>query len=242
MPLYAQIKEMLQREIEADMKPGDALPPEPELEKRFGVSRITIRRALDELEVDGLIVRQQGRGTFVREPRITQELTQLMSWTVAMRQMGYEPQTISCEIDLVEPTREINSALKLASDEQVVRIRRLRYASGEPVCLMTNYLSQGLVPGLAERGLVDDSLYATLAAHNNIKPMRAEDKVEARAATEWEAKLLNIPARTPLLQVTRVAYDASGKTLYIAVVTNRSDKFIYTAHVGLIIAKQNVDF
>ncbi|MBN9390738.1 MAG: GntR family transcriptional regulator [Chloroflexi bacterium] len=231
LPLYAQVKETLQREIEQNMQPGQLLPIEPELEKRFGVSRVTIRRALEELESDGLIIRKQGRGTFVREPKIAQELTRLKSWGETIRQSGLEPQTLYSEIDVLEPTQEISQSLALPPGTPLVRVRRLRYASGDPICIMTNYLPQNLIPNLEQTGLVNDSIYQTMAYHN-LKPVRAFDKVEARPATPWEAGQLQVPADFPLLEVTRLVYDATGKPLYLAVITNRSDKYVYTVHFG----------
>ncbi len=231
LPLYAQVKRSLERAIEADMKPGDALPTEGELERRFGVSRITVRRALDELVSEGVIVRQQGRGTFVRQPTIAQELPQLVSWSEQMRTLGYEPGSIHSEMDLIEPSSELRAALDLSEGEQLVVIRRLRSANGEPVCLMTNYLPLSLVPGLHAQGLLDDSLYATLAARG-IVPVSAEDRVEARSASEWEAGMLGVPAWSPLLQVTRVTFDAANKPLYMSVVANRGDKYTYTIHIS----------
>jgi GntR family transcriptional regulator len=231
IPLYAQVKRALQEEIENGLKPGDALASEPELEKRFNVSRITVRRALDELASEGLIVRRQGRGTFVREQPIAQELTLLLSWSAQMRQMGLEPKSASSELELVDPTREQATWLELPAREKLVRVRRLRLANDEPICIMTNYIPQSLVPGLETRGLVDDSLYATMAAYG-VKALRAEDRVEARAATEWEAHMLGIGKWSPLLQVTRLTRDATNKPLYIAVVANRADKYVYTVHFG----------
>lgn len=231
LPLYAQVKEALKREIEKNMQPGQSLPIEPELEKRFGVSRVTIRRALEELELDGLIIRKQGRGTFVREPKIAQELTRLISWGETIRQSGLVPLTVNTEIELLDPAPEVAISLKLLPDTSIVRVRRLRYASGEPICIMTNFMPQGLIPNLEHTGLVNDSIYESLAEHN-LKPVRAFDKVEARAATEWEADQLQVPAGFPLLEVTRLAYDANGLPMYLAVITNRSDKYVYTVHFG----------
>lgn len=231
LPLYAQVKAALQREIESTMTPGQNLPIEPELEKRFGVSRVTIRRALEELESDGLIIRKQGRGTFVREPKITQELTHLISWGETIRRTGLEPQTASAELDLIEPTQELSASLEMPPGKKLVRIRRLRYASGDPICIMTNFLPQGLIPKLEETGLIKDSIYETMAYHN-LKPVRAFDKVEARGATTWEADQLQVEAGFPLLQVTRLVYDSAGQPLYLAVITNRSDKYVYTVHFG----------
>ncbi len=232
IPLYAQVKQTLQEEIENRLKLGDALPSEPELEKRFKVSRITIRRALDELVSEGFVVRQQGRGTFVREQPIAQELPLLLSWSAQMRQMGYEPKSTNCEIELAEPTKEQATLLELAPGEQLVRIRRLRYANEEPICIMTNYIPETLVPGLATGDLLDDSLYATMAAYG-VRPARAEDRVEARSASEWEVHMLQVAKWSPLLQVTRLTRDANNKPLYIAVVANRADKYVYTIHFGV---------
>jgi len=231
IPLYAQVKQALQEEIENRMSPGDIILSEPELEKRFNVSRITVRRALDELVSEGLIVRQQGRGTFVRKQPIAQELPRLLSWSAQMRQMGVEPRSASCEIELIEPTKEQLTLLNLSPGERIVRIRRLRYANDEPICIMTNYIPEAFVPGLVDQGLVDDSLYATLPKFG-LKPVRAEDRVEARTASEWEADQLQITKWAPLLQVTRLTRDAANKPLYISVVANRADKFVYTVHFG----------
>ena len=96
---------------------------------------------------------------------------------------------------------------------------------------MTNYIPEVLVPGLVEQGLVDDSLYATLAKYG-VKAVRAEDRVEARIPSEWEASQLQINKGMPLLQVTRLTRNAADTPLYIAVVANRSDKYIYTIHFG----------
>jgi len=231
-PLYAQVRSALERDIEFGMRPGDALPPEPELEKRFGVSRITVRRALDDLVAAGLVVRQQGRGTFVRDPQITQDLGRLTSWTTAIRQLGFEPQTASTEIDVGEPTDDLRAMLGLGPGDRVLRVHRVRYASGEPICLMTNYVRADQLPNLARDGLVDESLYATLLAHG-LRPVRAEDTVEARPATAPEADLLGTAVGAPLLQVTRISYDARGRPLDVATVANRADRFRYTVRVGI---------
>jgi GntR family transcriptional regulator len=228
VPLYAQIKDTLKHEIHTRMKAGESFPAEPELERRFGVSRITVRRALDELVAAGLIVREQGRGTFVREHRITQELTRLMSWTVAMREIGVEPRTLSCEIDVIRPPAEIAGLLRARGN--VVRIRRVRAVDDEPVALMTNYLLPRLVPGLVKKGLMDGSLYATLAAHG-IVPASALDRVEARPVTAIEARLLKIDKRAIVLQVTRTTYDLTTRPLYVAVVVNPGDNYSYTVRV-----------
>jgi GntR family transcriptional regulator len=231
LPLYAQVKEILQHEIEA-RAPGDMLPIEPELEKRFGVSRITIRRALDELETEGRIVRLQGKGTFVREPGVSYDLAQLVSWSHAMRQLGYDPQTFSCEFAVVEPPHEVRPLLNPRPEEPILRIRRLRGVNNQPLCIMTDYLREQLVPDLARQGLIDGSLYHTLLARD-IRIVRAEDKVEARLATKWEAERLQLSLPSPLLQVTHQVYDAAGRAVAVGIVASRADKNSYRITFGI---------
>jgi len=230
-PLYLQVKESLQREIERSYKPGDMLPSEPELEKRYGVSRITIRRALDELVSERLIIRQQGRGTFVREPQVVQDLARAASWTASMLEQGLQPQTISCEYSVVEPAAELRDLMKLNEGQNVLRIQRVRYASGDPMCIMLNYLPDHILPDLPQEGLINDSLLSTLQAHN-FYTVRCVDKVEARAATQWEAKQLHIAQWSPLLQVTRVSYQYGGHPLHVDVVISRADRWSYIVQFG----------
>lgn len=226
-PRYAQVAATLRQEIEGVLKPGDILPAEPELEVRFGVSRITVRRAMQQLEMEGLVIRQQGRGTFVRKPPITQNLAELLSWTSSMRRMGLEPQTLRSEIELIEPPVDTAAKLDLSPGQLVVRISRVRGADDEPICLMTNYVPAQLAPNLASEGLKDDSVYATLIA-NGFFPTRVEDIVEARTAEPWEADLLQVPARAPLLEITRLSLDHMGRPLDIAIVSSRPDRYRYT--------------
>jgi GntR family transcriptional regulator len=229
LPLYAQVREHLEREIRSDMQPGDLLPGEPELQRRFGVSRITVRRALDELVHAGLVVRERGRGTFVREPQITQELTRLMSWTVAMRELGHEPRTLRCDIDEVVPAAAIGELLGVGS-QKVVRVRRVRAAGDEPAASMTNYLPADLGAGILQDGLFEGSLYATLAARG-VFPASAMDRVEARTATAQEARDLAMKRGDVVLQLTRTSLDAADKALYVAVVVNRARNYSYSVRV-----------
>lgn len=238
-PLYEQIKGVLQHEIESKMKPGDTLPTEADLEKRFRVSRITIRRAMDELASEGLIVRRQGLGTFVRELRITQDLSQLVGWSAAMRQMGYEPRTMTTEMELITPGDDLRSALALGPSQRAVRVHRLCSVDDEPICLITNYLAEGLLPDLMQTGLVNDSMKATLSAHQ-IVPVRVQDIVEARSATEREAEQLRVEPGSPLLQVTSLSFDASGQPTLISVVSSRADKYRYTVDFQQVEADRGV--
>jgi GntR family transcriptional regulator len=229
-PLYARLQAILRDEIERTLAPGDALPTEPELEARFGVSRITVRRAMDELRAAGVVVREQGRGTFVALPRIRQDSTLLMSWSASLARLGHETRTAETEIETVLLDSDRALPLDCAPGTETVRITRLKVSSAGPICLMTNFVAPRLTP-LFRNGLREDSIYATLAAQG-IAPVAADDRIEARAATAAEAERLGISTDAPLLQITRVAYDRDRQPLYVAVVANRADRVSYAMSVG----------
>jgi GntR family transcriptional regulator len=227
-PLYRRVADALRLEIDG-LHPGAALASESELERRFGVSRITVRRALDLLAQSGLVVRRQGSGTFVARPKVAERLGVLHSWTEGMRALGLEPRTVDCTMLRVEPPDWVASALGLepAHAETVLRVQRLRYANDEPLCLMVDYLRSRHVPDLAEGGLLGESLYETLERRYGLRLARVEDTVTARAATLFESGLLGVTAGAPVLHVTRVTYLATGEPLGAAAVVSRADRYAY---------------
>jgi GntR family transcriptional regulator len=225
-PLYAQIREALRAEINR-MKPGDAIPSEPELQSRFDVSRITLRKAVDELVTEGLLVRQQGRGTFVQRQKVTHELNMVSSWTEQMLALGQIPRTLHLETEQIEPPKRIAHELALDPETTVFVLRRLRLVSDEPLTLMVNYLPAQFVPGFAEEAARHESLYETLYQEYGLVAARAVDTVETRPATDDEAKRLKIDAWDPLLCVTRVSFLPDGRPLEVGLAISRGDRYQY---------------
>ncbi len=231
-PRYRQIARALQTEIEQNLRPGDPIGTEAELEQRFGVSRITIRRAIDELVHADLLVRRQGSGTFVAQRKVTQELGVLHSWTERMHELGFEPRTVDCEMMQVVPPKWVAEALKLdlndpSNAEPVLRIQRLRYANEEPISLMVDYIRLRFTPDLAIKGLEGESLYETLEGRYGLELAQAKDTVTARRATMFEARLLGIEPNDPVLYVTRVTYLPNDEPLDAATVVSRADRYEY---------------
>jgi GntR family transcriptional regulator len=228
-PLYRRIARKLRAEIEEQLRPGDAIETEAALEQRFNVSRITVRHAIDELVHAGLLVRRQGSGTFVARIKVTEELGVLHSWTERMRELGFEPRTVDCEMLQVVPPAWVAQALHLnaAAPESVLRIQRLRYGGDEPLSLMVDYLRLRFVPDLAEKGLEGESLYETLERRYGLDLARAEDTVTARSATLFEARLLGVEPGAPVLYVMRVTYLPDDEPLGAATVVSRADRYEY---------------
>lgn len=227
--LYAQIVDALRADIAERLRPGDAIAPQTELERRFGVSRITVRRAIDELVQAGLVVRRQGSGTFVARPKVTEELGVLHGWTDGMRAQGLTPRTVDCDILEVVPPAWVAQVLRLeARDlERVIRIQRLRYADNEPLCVMVDYLRLRFVPHLVEDGLSGESLYETLMERYGLDLAVAEDTVTARGASVFEARLLGVAENAHVLYVTRVTYLPDDEPLGVATVVSRADRYEY---------------
>jgi GntR family transcriptional regulator len=206
---------------------GDLIPSESELQEEYNVSRITIRRAIQELVQEGHLYTRQGRGTFVSRPKVSQELNLITSWAETMAAMGMRPETKRIEY-FVEPAPvNIARLLNIPIGDKVYRIERLRYADGEPTCIMTNYLSPAVVPGLLDKGLKSESLYETLEKHYSIVLSRAEETVEAKAAKASEAELLNIKRGAPLLYATRVTYDITDRPVEVVISITRADRYSY---------------
>jgi GntR family transcriptional regulator len=228
-PLYRRITRILREEIASYRKPGDPIATEQELEKRFDVSRITIRRAVEELVREGLLTRRRGSGTFVAQKKIAQELGTIRSWTEQMRELGLEPHTVDCQMLQVVPPAWVVRALRLNEEqpELVLRVQRLRYANAEPLALMIDYLPVRYVPDLAEKGLEGESLYETLEKRYGLQLAHVEDTVTARGATHLEAGLLGIAPKEPVLYVTRVTYLENGDPVDAATVVSRADRYEY---------------
>lgn len=228
IPLYYQVKESLLEKIKSNQfKVGDLIPSESELQEEYNVSRITIRRAIQELVQEGHLYTRQGRGTFVSRPKVSQELNLITSWAETMAAMGMRPETKRIEY-FVEPAPvNIARLLNIPIGDKVYRIERLRYADGEPTCIMTNYLSPAVVPGLLDKGLKSESLYETLEKHYSIVLSRAEETVEAKAAKASEAELLNIKRGAPLLCATRVTYDITDRPVEVVISITRADRYSY---------------
>ena len=230
VPLYRQMRDTLRQWIETGVyKPGDILPPEPDLESQFEVSRITVRQAIVELVQEGLLERERGKGTFVREPKITQKLNHISSWAETILAMGMTARTVDCRIEEVEPPVWVKRILPVGADEKVTLVIRLRYANDEPMCIMTNYILSDYVPGLARDGLISESLYDTLEHKYNLVLSRAEETVEAMVTDKKTAEKLKTYEGAPLLVVTRVTYDQNDLPFEVVKVKSRADKYQYSA-------------
>jgi GntR family transcriptional regulator len=227
-PLYAQVTNALRHQLKAETwKPGAQLPTEPALGDRFGVSSITIRRALATLEDEGLLVRRQGRGTFAAERHeLVVKPYRLSSLTDDFEQRGWSSTSRMVRHELILPTAEIANLLGIGEEAEVVLISRIRLADGEPLAIQTAWLPSDLFPGLAAVETLDkESLYAVLARRYSTAPTRAHETLQASTSDEAESTALAICEGDPIFRVQRVTREKSERVIEVVQSAIRGDRY-----------------
>ncbi len=226
IPFYIQVMDALREAIgDGDLGPGDQLPGEPELCRIFDVSRTVIRQALKELELEGLILREKGRGTFVAEPKIEEGLFQeLTGFHHDMTTRGYRPVSKVLKQEIVPAPKKVAAYLGLDPDTPVIQIDRLRFVDGEPIVLVTTYLPYALFPALVEVDLRDQSLYAYLESAYGISIERGHRTLEAILANEYEAELLQVAKGAPLILLDSISFLADGTPIEYYHALHRGDR------------------
>ncbi len=207
-PLYRQIKELMVRALGAgEWAPGAAIPSESELAVRFGVSQGTVRKAIDEMAAENLLVRRQGKGTFVashNDPRSFYRFLRLTPDDGKVRQARSEP--LGCRAD--EADEAVARVLQIQAGDAVVVLERLLRFSGDPVVLDEIILPADIFGTLTLDMLKhsDRSLYSVFESQFGVRMIRAEERLRAVAADARASSLLEVPEGTPLLLVERVTY------------------------------------
>lgn len=228
IPLYYQLFLRLRASIHAGIaQPGDLLGTEKDIQERFGVSRATVRKALDELERSGRLVRVTGRGTFVTEPSLDLHTPHLLSFTEEMQQRGIVPDSRVLAFEVVQAPAEVAAALR-CGERPVLHICRLRTGDGTPMVLVDHYLAPGIT---VERTDLQQSLYATLEAVFGITLEEAYHTVCAGLSTEEEAAMLGIAEREAVLRFQRTTLDGAGKPVIFERGTGRADLYSYSVHL-----------
>ena len=231
IPLYQQLKTHLENLIhEGIIKPGEKLPSEKDLEEQFSVSRITVRRALQELEAEDKIARYPGKGSFVLQPKI-EPLTALTSFSENMRAQGFEPSYRLTTVKLVKAPPKVAQFFQDHNDEKVMNINRLLLADEIPMAIQEAYLP-GFVYEAAPRLFVPEvlniiSMYSTLEYQLGIKLVRAEEFVEASQATLAEAELLSIKRGDLVLVITRLTRAENDRPIEFVKLVFRADRYRY---------------
>jgi GntR family transcriptional regulator len=228
LPLHYQLREQLRGQIlSAELKPGDTLPGETQICQETGVSRMTARHALTHLANEGLVVRQRGRGTFVAAPKTILPGVQGLglSYTEIMGQVGRSAGARIISQKVLPANQEVAAGLKVEPGSQVVRVVRVRSASGEIMSLETSYYPFPRFPALVNADLTNVSVYGFLIKTYGITPAYATDTLEISAAGAYESEKLRISQGVPVVLVTTIACQEDDTPLAYAQTIHRADRF-----------------
>jgi len=205
--MYVAIYEDLSARIAAGELAAEArLPSEHAIAEQFGVSRMTVRQALDKLVDEGVLLRRRGAGTFVGSERTRYRRQNRLASFGAEIGADDELETQVLQIRAVVPDDQVREELQLRAGAQAVEVRRLRRLPGGPVSLQTSWVPYALASSLPRHGLVGGSLYRTLREEHQVELRWAEQAVSASAADEEAARLLEVPLHAPLLEIRRTAH------------------------------------
>jgi len=210
---------------------GDAIPSERQLGSDLGVSRLTVRAALDDLVREGYLIRRRGAGTFVNEPKVAKGLT-ISSFSDDMRERGMKPGSRTVELRVVPAGARLGRILHVSPSEPVVAVKRLRLADGEPMASELLHVRQSLVPGLTGEDLERNSFYDLLSSRYGIEIVGGSQTVEPTVTNEEESGALGVPLHSPALLFERVTRSATGDVVEFTSSTYRGDRYRLVSELG----------
>lgn len=224
VPAYRRIQKAIHKRIQSgELQTGDLVDSERDLARIHGVSLMTARQALKELEAEGLVERRRGAGTFVAQPRI--HFNRLVSFTEQMASRGFSAHSRLLCARLVNGDDEVTARLGLAPDAKLVRLERLRMADGQPFAIEVCFLAADPFRDLLEASLERHSLFTLLEQKHGIQLAYADEEVDAIAATRKMEELLKVPRGTPLLRISQILFNTGGVATAYSLALYRSDRY-----------------
>jgi GntR family transcriptional regulator len=236
-PLYQQIKGFILNSLRSgEWKPGDAIPSEMELASRFGVSQGTVRKAIDELAAENLVIRRQGKGTFVAthaEQHVQFRFLKLVPDSGARGSEGPAQRDI-IECKRGRATADVARALSLRTGDTVLQARRVLSFGGTPIIVEDIWLPAAPFKGLTAERLANyqGPMYALFETEFNVRMVRAEEKIRAIPASTIHQDLLRVKPGTPLLSVERIAYTYRDEPMELRRASYRTDTHHYHNTLG----------
>jgi GntR family transcriptional regulator len=229
VPIYHQLYELLRDKIlNGEWKSGDLIPAESELISHYGVSRITVRQAVDKMVNEHLVYRERGRGTFVSYPKYKTDVMRMIGFEEDMQQRGMTPSTRVLVAKIVPVSRLTAERLKINLGDDLAFIRRLRIADGEPISLDDVCLAYQYCPGILDgHDYASESLYEVLEKQYNIRIERAEQSLSAMVASKELSHLLEMPANQALMFAERVSYSQINMPVEFRRIYYRADRYMF---------------
>jgi len=228
LPLYFQLKQIIIEKIERnEWDPAQPIPSEQELQDMYGLSRTTVRQALSELVVEGRLVRQRGRGTFIAQPKLTHTPQKPQRLVRLMLDRGLRPGWRILSIEWSSPPYEVQHLLKLDPDTQTLHIRRLRLANDQPIGYHQVWLPPHIAEVMNRDALLEGDSLAYLRHLLAVSHGQTIRTIEAVAAEATEAELLNVREGEPLLLIQRLLIDSDGAPIELMEALYCGNQFKY---------------
>ena len=229
-PKYVQVKEEIRRKIlSKEWVDGCRIPVEAEFCEMFGVSRITVRKALEELQAEGYLVKIQGKGTYVQNQSHEQHLSKFYSFREELSNRGMEEKAVVLEVSILDAPDEIAANLELEPGQSVFRIHRVRRTEHGPYAIETSYIPYHLCRWITKQKIHEDGLYRTLAKHG-ITVNSAKETFRAINVNKEQSNLLNVRIDAAAIALTRTAYSGSQVVEYCICVV-RGDFFRFSVEL-----------
>jgi len=227
VPLHAQVEALLRKMIEdPDYRSGKFLPNEVDLAKRLGISRNTIRQAINKLVYEGLLIRKKGVGTKVADRSVNSKLTSWLSFTQEMKAKGLEPKNFEIDVSWELPDQDVIDVFNIPADKKVLKLVRLRGLESGPFVYFISYFHPRV--GLTGKEDFTRLLYEMLEKDYSTVAKLSKEEISAQAADEFLAAKLNIKKGDPILKRKRFVFDPGGHPIEYNVGYYKSDSFAYT--------------
>ena len=207
VPYYRQIRDQVEAMIKAGkLKPGQVIFSEGACATKLGVSKMTVRQAFQALRSEGLLIIEKGKRPMISTGRIQKDFQKLRGFTAEMTRRGLKPSSRVLQFEKAVPDAATANLLHLWRNDEVYRVRRLRYADKEIVGLETILLPARMFPDLAKTDLENQSLYALMETRYAIAVEWSEEELEAIPAEKDDAKVLQVPTGFPLFSMRRIVF------------------------------------
>jgi GntR family transcriptional regulator len=211
---------------------GEAIPAERQLGIDLGVSRLTVRAALDELVREGYLVRRRGAGTFVAQPKVAKGID-ITSFSDDMRARGLTPESRTLDLHVEMAGARLGRILHVSPSEEILSVKRLRLADGDPMAIELLHTRASLVPGLTGRDLEENSFYDLLASRYGISIVGGTQTVEPTVTNEEESASLGVPLHSPALLFERLTRSSTGDLVEFTSSTYRGDRYRIVTEIGV---------
>jgi GntR family transcriptional regulator len=226
IPLYQQLIDELRSSLLCgEIQPGERIPTEKELSERYAVSRITVRKAIEVLSEEGLVVKKQGKGTFAEKPKFERKIIDPVSFSASCTYKGMRPGSKLIQRFVRSADGAERKALGLSQSDEILYIQRLRFVDNEPLLIENNYFPFPEYGFLLERDIDAHSLYETICAETGKEISKAHKTIEITSAAKSEADLLQVKIGSPLFYLRGIVYDENDRPVHLTAQFIRGDRF-----------------